>query len=274
MAVAPYVTPTLGNSDSAQTIVTEAASAVSSQAPGWALEDILTMCIPYNVQMWTYEGGFQWNSANQSAVNVATACVSTSLSPTMQTPLTALWQQVYDFGVSRATHFAGGVWTAGGNNINDELSNNYSTLIGSGAPQLSALQAFTGGVTRTRNLVTASGSIVNGANYLDHITAGVYGNFALNQNAPHNEAGYCTYHVYCQLPGPYTLEVTFSSVSGSPTTSVEVNGTVLRSGVAVSNGVINLGAVTLLTGDNYICLGQNGAQGTTSQNQIMQVEFV
>jgi hypothetical protein len=266
VAIAPYITPTIGNSDSVSLILSESSAAITSGAPGWAIEDIAVMCIPYGVQVWTYEGGFQWNEANPSAVNLGAACLNSGMTANVE----QLWQQAFDFGVSKISHFGTGVWTGGGNNINDELSNNYATLIASGSPTLAALQSFYSGYAWTRNVITGSGSIVNGANYLENLTAGVYGNFALNQNAPHNQTGYCTYLVKCPAggAGTYTLDVTFASVSGSPTTSVEVNGTVLRTGVAVSNGVVNCGSITLTAGLNYICLGQNGAQGTTAQNQI------
>lgn len=281
-ATAPYLHPTLGNADSIATIQsTTNTRAQISHLAAWTENNVI-IASHWGIPFGSYEDDGDWgNSAYNSVTNLGPALLDTG----MQAPLTTHIQLGLDCGKQMLTHFSAGV-SAGTTAQSYEMTNIYASPLV--VPQLTALQSFFGGFSYTRNVVSASGDIVNGVNYADNnaaISAGV-GHFALNSNyMPFGQSGRLPYRINCTDPransGPvtYSLVVTFSNVSGGAVTDVWIGdptrgGTQLFTGVAISNAAVVLGNITLVKGVNHIVLGHNGLQGTSAQNQVSQLQLV
>lgn len=266
IATAPYMNPILTNSDSIGTIEAAVATNAATQCfSSWCENDAITG-IFYGMQFASYESGCQWNGSGYSAVTNLGAAIQDA---GYVAPMQAYFQAMFNSGYQFMSHFGEGV--SSGNSVRDPIDE-YTKVYASPllAPTLTALQSFMSGLpVPTRNVVNGSGSVINGANYADNTTVS-FATFALNNTyAPHQKTGYAPFIVNCTVPGTYALVATFSGCAGSPVTDVECNGSVLSSGVAVSNGAIALGNVTLLKGTNYVCLGHNGSQTAT----ITQLQF-
>ena len=261
IALAPYVNPTIGGSDSVATIESNVYSWLTSQAPDWGAEQTDIVARNYGLKgLVTYESGIQWNTVSgTSNANVGAAIMDSG----MTAPIRAIYQQYANFGFQAYGHFAAGVYVssmyANAAPVN-ELSTNYSTLISSGSPTLAAIQPFEAAQTITRNVVSGSGSSFSGANWADNIgvTDGTFSQAWTGvPNLSFFDTGYCLYRVWNPTAASLvlTLSVTFSGVSGSPTSNLIVNGTTVASGVAVSNGVVTFGSVTLRQGTISLCSG-------------------
>lgn len=269
-AIATYMSPTIGNSDSIATI--QSVTATNAAIRAWQLqeENIVVRNLKDGIPFCTYEGGGQWDIVNQNNPNVGLAIMD----PGMTAPLTTLYQGIFNSGASFATHYRSGVTTSASNvSPQDYLSNIYAAPLSS--PTLSALQSFMTGAVPGRNIVATSTSVISGINYADNSSALVNspGAFNLGFNfGPYPSLnGYCPYLINCQVAGTYALTGNFTVSSGTPTTSLEVNGTVLSTGVSVTTGNVALGNITLKKGVNYILLGQSGAQTGVAVNSLTLV---
>jgi hypothetical protein len=283
IAIAPYVNPVVGSSDSVSTIESNVDEWIVNGANSWGAEqtDIVARSFGLTNGLLSYESGIQWNicgnpgsSCSNSNANEGAAMMAIGMTP----QITAIYQQYADLGFQAYTHFATGVWAQGGPTAPDnELSTSYSSLISTGSPTLAGIQPFEAGQTVTRNVVSASGATIPGYNYADNIGNSNNCSFASTNvqtpvpNVPFFLGGNCFYRVWNpnSTSQTYTLVASFSDVSGSPTTNLVVNGTTQASGVAVSNGAVTVGSVTLAPGDNFVVLGHGGTQSAT----VTQLQF-
>jgi hypothetical protein len=278
VAIAPYITPTIGATDSVDAVIADVQRSASA-GDQWEAEQDAVLCLSYGaVGFVSYESGVQWNAAQQGDPNVTPAQMSAAVTA----PLETLFQTYFDCGFDLLGHFGAGVWANGGNVIDDELSNDYATLITTGSPTLAALQKFESGITYTRNVVTpGAGSSVPGNNFLSNWSS-TLGSLATAEEQDNiyqapwiSQGGVSTYLVKSTAAGTVTnLEAVFQNVSGSPTTNLYVNSmTALRTGISVANGTVSLGSIKLHEGKNWIALGIPGhAQGTATTNQIAQLK--
>ena len=276
IATAPYCTPTVGNSDSIATIEAAVASAGAVQALNSNCENTAIQAMYYGIKLCGYESGGQWGIApvSQTNANVGLAIMDAG----MTAPLTTYYQGVFNSGFEFITHFGSGVSASGNANTSPtyELSNVYASPLSS--PTLSALQSFMSGFTPTRNVVSGSGSVINGVNYADNSAALPSGNYGQASNlpgafnltgliAPFFLSGYVTYLVNCTAPGGYTLVVNFT-VTGTKYTDLIVNGVLLQVFVTVTTGNVSLGSVTLKKGPNFVLLGRGSAQASVAVNSL------
>jgi hypothetical protein len=182
IAIAPYMNPPMLNSDSIATIESNISVNGPSQALDSSSENIAVTALYYGIPMMTYESGGQYNGTSPStgaSYNNVTNLGAALGNSGMVAPVKSYYQACLNSGYSRITHFSGGVsGFITGNSPQDELSNNYTGLIGGGnpnsnSPTLAALQSFMATVTPTRNVVTAPGgaSIVSGYNFVDNVNA-------------------------------------------------------------------------------------------------------
>jgi len=285
ISIAPYVNPVVGATDSIASIELNVDSWVVDGASSWGAEqtDIVARTFGLTNGLVSYEGGIQWNICESSG----TSCSSTNSSEGaaimdvgMTAPITNVYQQYANLGFQAYTHFASGVWVSPSNehlgSVN-ELTTSYSSLLLSGSPTLAGIQPFETGQTVSRNVVGVSGATISGSNYADNLGNTNDCSFAnTNVQAPVPNIsffapGNCFYRVWNPNPTShtYTLIATFAGVSGSPRTNLIVNGTTQATAVAVSNGAITVGSVTLAPGDNFVVLGI----GATQSASIEQLQF-
>jgi hypothetical protein len=266
-AVAAYVTPTIGNNDSIATILATTTASAVTRALTLSSENIGVLSRHFGIPLCAYESGGQWDVVNSNNANVGKAIMD----PGMTAALTTHYQGLFDSGYAFITHYGAGVAGSTGNKSPlDELSNVYTSPLTS--PTLSALQKFMGGATPARNVIP--GGPISGVNYADNsaLLVNSPGTFNLAVSgggfAPYLVSGYLLYLINCNRAGTYTLTVSFTVTSGNPTTSLEVNGVVLQTGVPVVSGNQSFGSVTLTQGLNYILLGQNGSQAGVAVNSL------
>ena len=239
-----------------------------------ATENLCALALANGLKQASYEGGWDTASEPTSFLNSGAAIMDVGHVAAMNTYFTA----AYNHGLHEYCHFISG--------LNDGTADNRLPFdqfgpesifppTTSNSPRYASLQNFTTRPVATFNVVSGSGSVIAGGNYGDnYANNGGYntiplGNFTLGNQGPHFQTGYCTYLINCTAPGTYALVVTFSGTAASPVTNVEVNGTVLATGTAVSNAAVALGNVTLIAGPNYVTLGHNGGQTAT----INQLQF-
>lgn len=273
IAHAPYLTPTIGNSDSIATIQSEIAGVITSTSLSQLNENWAVTGCHYGMPVGAYELGVQWDNMNQSAVNGWAAWQDTGIESVLETYLTNLL----------STGFSGNLmwFNPGVSGLNTDtpadcnISNNYATFVSSGCAVLTALQQFMNGFSGyTRNLVSSHGSVVSGANFADNATGGYAAQLAQAgsggtyvQLAPYfGSNGYLPYVVYCTLPGTYSLVINTSNSSGSTTSPVVVNGTTVASALSLPGGNAASVSVTLVAGPNEILLG-GGPSTVNSANQ-------
>jgi hypothetical protein len=275
LATAPYITPTVGNTDSISTIESEVAALAPNAAFVYYEENVAITAMHYGAELIAYESGVQWNAVNNNNANVGLAIMDAGMTAPLETYYTAL----YNGGYSSCTHFTEGVdgyYGAGGSQGNlspqNEMAVNTATYLSSGSPTYNAVSSFFNGFVPTRNVVSGSGSVIDAINYADNSVATGTSTYPylgeLNEylQGPFNDVtGQIGYRISCMVPGTYSLGVYFTTTS-SGTCEVEVNGTILNGGSAfsIANGLTNqLGltvSVTLTRGNNYVLLGQSGAQ--------------
>lgn len=272
LAIAPYCTPVVGNTDSAATIqgyITNGQGTVGCDGPRQALraqsENIAIVGLSYGIPMVTYEDGVPWDivqAVNPSAANVGAAIMD----PGMTAALEVYQQGIFNSPYVKTTHTADGVSVS--NNAfapADELTNDYAALASS--PTLLALLSFTNGATVTRNVVSGPGSVLDCINYADNdsvISASYpsYGSLNPNTTAPHILVrGYIAQTIWSPIAQTRTLVLGVTSTAAGAT-DIEVNGTVLYSNVTIpnfsGNGSVTIGSVSLKAGWNYICHGRSG----------------
>lgn len=273
LAIAPYVTPTIGNTDTVAQIVgyiTNGQGTTASDGPRQALrnlsENIATVAMAYGLTLIAYELGGQWNAVNQSAVNAGAAIMDPTMTGAFQAYYAGVLNSPYQF----VCHFCIAGVTAVSGNVSpvDDLSNNYANFIASGSPTLSALQTFTNGnFVPTRNVLDAVGDSIDCINYCDNdaVISAAYpylGQLSGFSVGPHyGTGGYISRTFYSPGGGQIRLSLTVNSTAAGAT-DVEVNGTVYSSNVAIPNfggsGTVDLGQVTTKPGWNYLCLGRAG----------------
>lgn len=271
LAIAPYTTPTIGNTDSVPTIqgyVANGQGTSASDGPRQALrvlsENIGTVAMAYGLQLITYEGGVQWNAVNQSNANVGLAIMDPGMTPAMESYYTGLANSPFTI----FSHFSDGVDAVNSNaNPVDELSGSWASLVASGSPTQTALLAFTGGMpTPTRNLIANVGDSIDCINYVDNnvLISSAYpflGQLNAFATGPHyGTGGYIPYEMFCPAAGTINLQLTVNSTAAGAT-DVEVNGVIVSSNVTIPNfsgiGFVQLGNVPVNAGCNYICLGRS-----------------
>ena len=286
-AIAPYLSPaTFVAGDSIATLQSKTATeAVVSHLAHWTENNVI-LAAHWGIPFGSYEDNGNWGASQFSTITNLPAAIKDA---GMQAPLTAHIQSGFDCGKQLVTHFADGVSVQvyGVGSSLYELTDTYAAPLVTA--QGSALASFFAGFTFTRNLVSASGSIVDGVNYADNnaTISATKGSFNVANSGlfmPYGQSGYIPYRINCTDPRAnsgavtYTLVVTFSAVSGTPTTNLEIGDPTrgfssIASGVSVANGAITVGTITLVKGVNYVLLGKNGAQGTSAQNLIQQLQF-
>lgn len=288
-ATAPYLTPTdFVNSDPVPTLLTKVQNRANvAHLLAWTENNVILAAF-WGIPYVSYEDDGYWGGGQFAGV---TNLYSMVLDPGILAPLQTHIQLGFDCGKAFLTHFSlpvsAGASTAAG--IGYELTNIYAYPLDT--YQLRALQSFYSGFTYTRNVVSASGSIISGVNYADNSAAisAVPGSFNLANSfnfMPFGQTGRLPYRINCTDPransGPvsYTVNCTWANITGSPTTDINSGNptdgnTLVASGVSVpANGVQNMGTITLRKGINYIVWGRSGGQGTSAQNQLTQMQFV
>lgn len=180
-------------------------------------------------------------------------------------------QAFFNAGYKKATWFESGV-----NSANDNLapywhlSNNTTQLETVGSPKWNAVMQFTGGYKIShRNTVAGPGTVIAGANYLDHNTVmGAAGPSLVGSagvGVSQNDAG--GWLLYSPLNAPATYTLSTPAVQGSGVTNVLINGAVVSSGVNVASGA-TLGPVTLQPGFNYLEIGNGKYVPITSIDSL------
>ena len=271
MANAPYFSANLTSGMSVAQVQAAYNNLAPNLAGGKGCDCFTIMAIHYGANYITYEGGDDIGGGDGSGVpNSGPAKMNSGFTAAMEACYTA----ILNAGATWFTQFEEGASTFGtGSSQVDyspgfELTNNWS--LRNSSPTFNAISSFFNGFTPTRNVVTTPGAVIAGSAYADN-NSGANGNFNLTKyfGAPFLQAGYCAYLVYSATNRSSAVAVTFSGVSGSPTSQFWCNGTEVASSVSVSNGSVSMGTCSLVTGWNYVAFGKNGAQTAT----ITQVTF-
>jgi hypothetical protein len=238
------------------------------------LDGLAALAGANGLQAITYEDGWDTGFENVGMVNAGATIMDNS----HVAPMNNYYAGHYNHGIVQTAHFTSGVFDTTVDNLSpsDELSTIYPITVANSPRFASLASFFPGKPAPTFNVVNGSGSIIPGTNFCDNTANnGGYstvpkGNFAGGSGvAPRYATGYVTYLINCTLAGTYALLVTFSGCAASPVTDVEVGGTVLSTGTAVSNAAVALGNVPLVLGVNYVTLGHNGSQTAT----VEQLQF-
>ena len=280
LAVAPYITPAILTGDSLATVQSKTsalASAVPNQANLNFAENIAITAMYYGAKLIAYESGVAWNAVSNQNANVGLAIMDAGMQPIINTYYTGL----FNSGFAGCSHFTEGVQGVPDNRGPvDEMALDWTTFLASGSPTYNAVSSFFSGLTPTRNVVAVgSASVVDCINYADNTSTtptrsgnaglGVYpylGQITASFQGPfENITGELGYLINCTVAGTSTMTVYFTTTA-SGTCHVNVNGTTLNGGSAfsISNGLTNqVGltvSVTFVKGQNYVLLGQSGAQ--------------
>lgn len=282
--MSPYATPNVvNNNDSIATIEADFVAAEHSGRVTQGIESEIAVGlsqIPRGgaIKLCTYEAGGQWNGVNANAVNVGAAILDTG----MIAPLKGLYDRMFTSGVDFATHFGSGLaQNISGNRApenNLQLVQNSAAFFAnpvSSSPPYAAISSYFGGFVHSfgqRNVIHAKGDIIQGYDYVENDAniSTTLPNFTMGATQyPHSVNGYLTWVLYCLAPQTYALDVTYSTVGGGVTSDVEVNGTVVYTGVALSSGLVHMGNIPLIAGWNYVTLGRNTTQtGTVNTLQF------
>ena len=231
-------------------------------------ENIAVLGLHFGLDLYAYESGWE-TSGETTAAHVAAAI--------MDTGMTAVEQNYYshclDSGYSMMNWYESAVNLGGPIAPGYHFSTDYAALVSTGSPRSDAVISFSSPRTPARNLVNGSGSVIDGRNYVDNVSAmsGSYptltngGSFAPYFGVPgYTEfGGYAAWLINSTVAGTFSLVGTFTTTA-SGSTNVEVNGTVVYTSVSIpnslTNGNVTLGNVTLKKGVNYVLLGTGGNQ--------------
>lgn len=236
------------------------------------LENLAVLAMHYGLVLGSYEGGWQTNNENSGLINGGAVCLDANFTAIENSHKNAIYNTTCQF------------YTANESGVNaipsnlapiDELTTSFPPTT-SNSPRYASMVNYFSGFTPTKNVVNGVGSIIHGYNWADNLDTTVLGNLAIGSFTVepfYSQGGWVPYTLNVAAPGSYNIDITWQNVSGTPTTAVWINGVQLITGVPVSNGVVRVysGAV-LRAGGNYILFGQNGTQGTSSQNQIFQIQ--
>lgn len=252
------------------TIQTNLTAMAPLAAPIAFLENFSAIAFSYGLAMGTYEGGWQVNVESSGLTN----CGAAQLDSGFLAIENSHKQAVYNAGVTHYTAMESGTFSGSTDNRAPilELGIAFPPTTGN-SPKFGSHIAFSGAITPTKNVVSAVGSIVQGYNWCDNTDTTVLGSFSFGSfkvGPNYHSGGYVPYIINVTTAGTYNIDVTFSGVSASPTTAVQVDGSVLATGVAVSNGVVRVkSGVVLSVGPHLLLLGQNGTQTAS----ITQIQF-
>lgn len=236
-------------------------------------ENTALTAMHYGMALEAYECGWEIGGET-AAANYGPAIMDSGMASVASGHL----QGLLNSGYSRVN------WTAFGlSNTNTAtvdpgyaLSKDYSALVSTGSPRLSGIAAVNAsGPTYTRNVVSASGSVIDCINYADNalglsVTYPYLGQLNGYAQGPYYSfGGYIGYLINCTVPGTYSVQGTFTTTStgttslewGNPSSAGTGN---ITTGIAIPNGsggnvTVTLGNVTLVKGPNYVLLGN----GTT-----------
>lgn len=247
-----------------------AANAFTSSAPNWwQLEQNAVMGLKHGLPQIEYEMGWQVNNESSSITNAGAAILDSGMTSVMNT----YYQTLANMGVKGTSTFTGGVDSNDLGNLSptDELTTHYPITTGN-SPRFASIMNYVAGWTPSRNVVSASGSVISGGNYLDTSGASAptlgQNGFSAPFDAPnYGTSGQVSYIVNCTKAGTYTLVANFTNSGSAGTSGLEYGGdanpfTVLAPTVTIPAGTNNvtLGSVTLVAGVNYVTIGHPGSQ--------------
>jgi hypothetical protein len=237
------------------------------------IEAVLCVGLKDGLSMLCYEGGWQTNNENAGLVNAGAAI----LDPGMTAVMEAYYQGVLNSGSRGVPQ-----WTGVDVNTNtsltpvNESAEDWTTFVTSGSPRQAAIiAANAGSYVLTRNVVSGTGSIIQGNCYIDNATGAVAtlggSGFATPSWAPNYSTSYqATFLINCSKAGTYSLVANLTNSGGSAgSTGLEWAGekTPFSTSGSVSiptgTGNVTLGTVALVLGANYVCLTGNGANQST-----------
>lgn len=214
----------------------------------------------------TYEGGWQLNNESNSLTNGGAAAVDSGMTAVES----ALWANAFNGGTSGITRFDGACMSNGGNlGCVDDLSNNFATLISTGAPRLAAMQTYMPGTYVPTKNVAATGQTFSALGYTDNTGAvyPVFNNFGatppLYTGAGGTNGAY-TYNIYAPVGASLALAVDFTNSSASAANcNVRLDGVQVVTGVGIvpgsgTNGGVNtvtLGTLVLTKGFHELTIG-------------------
>ena len=261
----------ISSGDSIATIQSKVAAQGAIQATQLNTNTMAIYALANGLIPIAYEAGWDSNVLGTGTTNLAAAIMDAGLVSSMNT----FWQTNFDQSSSIVFNYEDGVTNqvaGSGNGFNDEWSNNYSTLITSGTPRLSALQNYLS-FTPSFNVVAGSGAIVQGYNYQDNQPNTNLPAFATNGNLLYRSGNYYGwgYLINCTKAGTYALTGYFNT-SQSGTLEVDCNATqgatLYSIGNSLSHGAVSMGTVTLNLGKNFVALGSTSAQAGITLYQL------
>jgi hypothetical protein len=234
------------------------------------MENFFSLAASRNLKCGTYEGGFQVNAESSTITNTGAAQLDAGFTAVENGHL----QGVFNSGVySYSATEAGVCATLGNTSPINELSIAFPPT-NANSPKRAAYLNYTTPFTPSKN----AGLIIQGYSWADNTDTTILGHLALGSfvvQPYYHTAGYIPYVFNITTAGTYNLDVTWVNVSGTPHTGIQVDSTIITaSGIVVANGVVRVAsAVVLSKGSHLILLGQSGAQGTSAQNQISQIQL-
>jgi hypothetical protein len=207
-----------------------------------------------------YEGQWQVNS------EAANAYISPALASTSITPILVTWLQAcIDAGFTFPLNWwqIGCSQAASGNTPEDELSNNWSALVTTGSPQLSAIQTIAAGTyTPQRNIVAAVGTTTISL-FADQLSAAPV---SLTSDVNFLFSFGCA-PAQVQFPVAATKQLSIN-VTGSGTVSVIIDNAIVATGVSVSTGTIVIGTYAFSASQHSIAVGSNSYQNVSVNDLV------
>jgi hypothetical protein len=282
-SIAPYFNTGYTSGEYSNTIAQiEATLTTVSAAQPMAsnMESIVVLGLKDGLSHICYEGGWQTNAENSGLINGGAAAQDSGMA--------AVMEGYYQAGVNSGSH---GIPQWAGVDINtdtnltpiNEFYDDWTTFTTSGAPRLTAVEtANAGPYTPTRNVVSGSGSVIHGYNWIDNndgstlATLGTTGFTSPSWSPNYGTSYQASFVVNCTKAGTYTLVANCTNSGGSSgATGLEWGGeknpyqTSGSVSIPTGTGNTTLGTVTLVEGANYVCLTGNGsAQSTVAINTL------
>ena len=253
------------------------------------LESYFILAAHYGLQLQLYESGADLNGLSQVGsfdpnINVGLALVDTTVSPNMKDAIVAYKQGCFNAGVALDNHFHGGIsgsalksskgdWA----NPGDCFAETFNTTFGSGvspigaanSPVYEAVTQFMSSFTPSRNVITATGQTISGANYADNYN-GVLGAPTIGPGFPPYGAT-CVPYLFWAPAGNWSIVLQTNSTSGTSGLSTmfeygnPIDGftTVVSAAspksIASGNGVnTTLGTMSHPGGPGYLLVGNTG----------------
>jgi hypothetical protein len=249
------------------------------------LESWAVLAFHYSMGTQTYESGADLNGLSQGSLYtpntvVGVAITDTTITPSMQVPITLYYQLILDAGVGVVNHFHSSIgndtlqattdrWAEPGDYLAITFGSGTDPITYQNSPVIAALQSFQSGRIPQRNYIAARGDTVSGANYVDNYN-GVLPQVVIGNGYPPYGGTCWPYIVNFKTAGTYQVVLNTTGTT-TGTTRLEYGSqatgfTVVNASLAIASGtnISNiLGNITVAAGCYYILLGDTGTSSIT-----------